>query len=211
MSLPIIGDYTRYVSSSALKNAQNFSAFRGKLNFVGGLTESRSFSNANTTHHTGTIRHNGATGNNQYSGQSYGYGRTTEHVERKINLLKVGTRQFTDLGISTPGVYDLLELNHEIALVFQKGDESKILYVKNYTQGMDIDSGPSFWGSQVLVVMLSLFGCVFSLTAVSNLSSIGPMPVSFLILALLCWHGVYYWSKKISYGRRNYSHLISAL
>ena len=202
----IAAKYQSYVESRAREQSHKFYILRGKLTFLGGLTEARSFTNVNTNSGSGAINRNG-----QFSSRSVGFGHTKENVARTVNLMKIGDQQLTDVGISSPAVYDLLDIDNEVGVIFKEDAENEILAIKNYDQNLTINSGPSFTRLNATLAVLSIVGVVVLAIIAYRIVNIGPFPIIPIAIAVFCAHGIIFYKKIIDISRENYRSVVQQL
>lgn len=128
----------------------DFSTVAGTLEKLGSMEKSITYTTESTNAVVGQVGNQGG-----FGALHKGSSSTKASVSRSISLLKIGNSTFTDVGISSTGIFESLELGNNVGLVMS-GDNKNIMYLIDYDSGVEIGAEPSFYQSWLKWIFLGI-------------------------------------------------------
>ena len=106
-----------------------FSVVKGNLEKIGSMESRTSVTTNSSDSVVGQIGDKGGFGAIKSSNST-----SNVNVHNSINLLKIGSRTFTDVGIPNSGFFDAIEIGDDIGVVMN-AEERRIMFISDHTQG----------------------------------------------------------------------------
>jgi hypothetical protein len=128
-----------------------FTVTTGSLDKIGSMeTDTKIVTNA------GSMVSGNITNSGSFGAKNLSRSTTSEKKSRSINLLKIGSKAFTDVSIPNSGFFEAIDFGDQIGVILSS-NEKKLHYIYNFRDGTTVGDKPSCLADLARWIFLGLF------------------------------------------------------